>query len=172
MKKVATLLLILSFLSSVAGCDFLRRVAGRPTSADIERIGNAISEFRQDSIRKCRQRIADSLLMADSIARQGISEDFGVKFSGVFTFGEPSSERMKKYNLIVGVYRYLSSFAPKVAELSGRGFNPFEINFPGGEYALCLGSCDNAEGLRELISRGRGCGVCPKDAWIYVNERK
>lgn len=51
MKKVVRILLIISVLS-LTGCDFLRKVAGRPTSADLAE----------------KQRLIDARMLADSLA--------------------------------------------------------------------------------------------------------
>lgn len=174
MKKVATIFLMLSILSAATGCDYVRKFAGRPTSADLEQLSKEIQQYKKDSTAKAelaaQKKLEDEKRRADSLAKAEISVDFEIKFGDTFHYGEPSSTQMKKYNVVIGVYRYLATFGDLANKITGFGFEPFEISFPDGEYALCLGAADTLEELRDLILRGRSFGVCPKDAWVYENN--
>lgn len=77
MKK-STILMLMVTLAVVTGCDFFRKLAGRPTSVDIEekrvaimRAEEAAHQARQDSIRMEHQKVVDSLAMMDSIRQHG-----------------------------------------------------------------------------------------------------
>lgn len=73
MKRFLTLLFALLTLASVvSGCDFMRRLAGRPTSADIEakrqKLATRTDEHaaRMDSLSVVQQQFADSLAKAET----------------------------------------------------------------------------------------------------------
>ena len=78
MKKSSILLVIVSLLC-LTGCDFMRKLAGRPTSEDVElkrieilRAEEAALQARLDSLRNVEQRmIQDSLNALDSIRQLG-----------------------------------------------------------------------------------------------------
>lgn len=59
--------------TAVTGCDFFRRLAGRPDSEWIEAKAEAIRQeeealrIRQDSLERARKAEADSLAAADSV---------------------------------------------------------------------------------------------------------
>ena len=78
MKKTY-ILLMLALLPFVTGCDFMRKLAGRPTSEEVEnmrleilRAEEAALEARLDSLRNVEQRmLQDSLNAIDSIRQLG-----------------------------------------------------------------------------------------------------
>ena len=76
MKK--SFIILLAAMLSLTGCDFFRKLAGRPTSEDIEqkrieimRAQEAAHQARLDSIKLEHQKVVDSLVIVDSIRQQG-----------------------------------------------------------------------------------------------------
>jgi hypothetical protein len=74
MRKTGLLLLVLTLLLTT-GCDFFRKLAGRPTSVELEerkleilRIQEAEHQARLDSIKREHQMMLDSLARLDSLA--------------------------------------------------------------------------------------------------------
>lgn len=157
MKKVAIICLALSLLS-LSGCDFLRTVAGRPTSAELSEKKRVIEE---------KKAAADSIACRD--AKKELWK-LGVKFSSVFTFGNPVHPLEYGYNLIVGVYLTENKARAHYDLARKEGFSPFFIEFANGAKALCLCGSDDCRAILDAVSRA-GRMVCPSDAWIYVNER-
>ncbi|MBR4428335.1 MAG: hypothetical protein IKS78_03170, partial [Clostridia bacterium] len=76
MKKNALLIGLMSLLlPALTGCDFVRKLAGRPTSQDIA-AKKALIELEEqnhrrklDSVRLVQQQAADSLAVADSLQK-------------------------------------------------------------------------------------------------------
>lgn len=175
MKKVIRILLIFSILC-ISSCDFLRKVAGRPTEADLkakaERIERRHQEV-QDSISAVQEalrakQVQDSL---ETVAAAGSLDSLGVKLSSVFRFGEPLEGLEYKYNLIIGVFRTRSIVDSKCKAASDSGFQPFLIPFEGGVNALCLCGSDSLGVVLDAFLAGRKANVCPRDAWVYVRQK-
>lgn len=174
MKKVIRILLIFSILC-VSSCDFLRKVAGRPTESDLKAKAERIECRRQevqDSISAALEalrakEIQDSL---ETVAAAGSLDSLGVKLSSVFRFGEPLEGLEYKYNLIIGVFRTRSIVDSKCRAASDSGFQPFLIPFNGGINALCLCSSDSLGDVVDVYIAGSKARVCPSDAWVYVKE--
>lgn len=174
MKKVIRILLIFSILC-ISSCDFLRKVAGRPTEADIE--------AKAGYIEKRRQEIQDSVFASWKVQREAEVRDsiltaraahsldsMGVKLSGVFRFGEPLEKLEYRYNLIIGVFRNRSIADSKYKMASDCGFSPFLIPFNGGINALCLCGSDSLGDVVEVFVGGCAAKICPRDAWVYVKQ--
>lgn len=174
MKKVIRILLIFSILC-ISSCDFLRKVAGRPTEADLQAKAERIELRRQEvrdsisaALEALRAKQIQDSLEAVAVARS--LDSLGVKLSSVFRFGEPQEKLGYRYNLIIGVFRNRFIADSKYQIASNRGFSPFLIPFNGGINALCLCSSDSLGDVLDVYITGRKANVCPSDAWVYVKE--
>lgn len=175
MKKVIRILLLLSILC-LSGCDFLRKVAGRPTGADLEAKAEYIEQRRQKEIADSIMAEQEALLASriqDSVETAGASraiDSLGVRMSSVFRFGQPVEDLEYQYNLIIGVFRNKRIADAKCVEAADYGFSPFLIPFSGGVNALCLCASDALKDVVNSYVSGCATGICPRDAWVYVNE--
>lgn len=173
MKKVINFLLISAILS-LSGCDFLRKVASRPTSADLQAKSEQIRQRRKavsDSLQQQRQLLlAIEKKRTDSLRARRTLDSLNVKFSGIFSFGEPLSPKLGRYTVVFGVFRTKSKADSQYRILKSGGFEPVNVNFPGGVRAVALCSSDTLERVSSEILRARAARVCPKDAWIYVKH--
>ena len=173
MKKVLLILVIPVFLG-LSGCDFLRKVAGRPTSGELQEKKDKIearARFVRDSVKAVQEamRIREQERQ-DSIASAEALADMGVLLSDVFRFGTPLEKIERKYNIIIGVYRQFPTASAQVEAVKTKGFDPFYIPFAGGVNAVVLGCSDSLADVLCMVREGRQNGACPKDAWVYVRE--
>lgn len=178
MKKVTTIILILSFLT-LQGCDFLRRVAGRPTSDDLQAKAHAI-ELRDksvsDSLERERERIRQELVAAEAARLDSLEtvrqfEQMDVRLSSVFTYGAPLVPLQHKYNMICGVFRKADVARRHFNKLEQIGFEPAFIDFEGGVKALCVASSDRLSDLYAVYVHGRNIKAIPADSWVYVASK-
>lgn len=170
MKKVATYIFLGIFFLNITSCDFLRRVAGRPTS-DVIAVKASELALRQkaveDSLKLAREIEAKRLAQEQAAARIAAA---GVKSSKVFSFGDPVVALESRYNLIIGVYRTDAIARQQVAQARSAGFSTSTILFRGGVQAVALAMSDDLAVIADAVEQGRKLGICPKDAWIYVKE--
>ena len=107
MKKSCILLILISLLA-LTGCDFMRKLAGRPTSEDVEamrleilRAEEAALQARLDSLRNVEQRmVQDSLNALDSIRQLGGSILNPASLGGLF-----ATKLEARYYIILGSFR-------------------------------------------------------------------
>ena len=177
MKRSVILSLALAAVI-LSGCDFLRSLAGKPTSEELEEKRTLILRMeeearlqaRLDSMEKVRQRLADSLAALDEHLLDSLSQKKGTilnpsKLGGLYT-----TKLDAKYYIIVGAFRTRSYAERKLEKCNEAGLTGTIISFRNG--LLAIGVCpsdslnDTVKRLREL----RGNGICPKDAWILINE--
>ena len=177
MKRSVILALALAAVL-LGGCDFVRSLAGRPTSEQLEEKRVAIERIQAeeryraqlDSLEKVRQRMADSLAVLEVHLLDSLSQAKGTilnpsKMGGLYT-----TRLSAHYYIIVGAFRTRSYAERKLTKCNEAGYTATIISFRNG--LLAVGVCpsdslnETVRKLREL----RGNGICPEDGWILVNE--
>lgn len=140
--------------TAVTGCDFFRRLAGRPDSEWIEAKAEAIRQeeealrIRQDSLERARKAEADSLATADSVRLANHRYRFCV-ILGSFS----SKENAERY----------------VEEIAAKGYKCELLTFRN---STAVGVCptDDEEQAKKSLSELQRQDFCPNGAWIL--ERK
>lgn len=140
--------------TAVTGCDFFRRLAGRPDSEWIEAKAEAIRQeeealrIRQDSLERARKAEADSLAAADSVRLANHRYRFCV-ILGSFS----SKENAERY----------------VEEIAAKGYKCELLTFRN---STAVGVCptDDEVQAKKSLSELQRQDFCPNGAWIL--ERK
>lgn len=140
--------------TAVTGCDFFRRLAGRPDSEWIEAKAEAIRQeeealrIRLDSLERARKAEADSLAAADSVRLANHRYRFCV-ILGSFS----SKENAERY----------------VEEIAAKGYKCELLTFRN---STAVGVCptDDEEQAKKSLSELQRQDFCPNGAWIL--ERK
>ena len=140
--------------TAVTGCDFFRRLAGRPDSEWIEAKAEAIRQeeealrIRQDTLERARKAEADSLAAADSVRLANHRYRFCV-ILGSFS----SKENAERY----------------VEEIAAKGYKCELLTFRN---STAVGVCptDDEEQAKKSLSELQRQDFCPNGAWIL--ERK
>lgn len=155
MKNAFLTIAIMTLVAaSVTGCDFFRRLAGRPDSEWIEAKAEAIRQeeealrIRQDSLEKARKAEADSLAAADSVRLANHRYRFCV-ILGSFS----SKENAERY----------------VKEIAAKGYKCELLTFRNSTAVGVCPTDDEAQAKKSLEELQRQ-DFCPNGAWIL--ERK
>lgn len=173
MRKNYILLIILAVLS-LTGCDFMRRLAGRPTSEDVEmkrvellRAEEAALQARLDSLRNVEQRmIQDSLNALDSIRQLGGSILNPASLGGLF-----ATRLEARYYIILGSFRSRANAEGLFNVAKKAGYRPALISFgKGGLIAVGVSPVNRLSDAYVALNDVRKESFCPKDVWILVNE--
>ncbi len=167
-------LLLMAVLSvSLTGCDFVRKIAGRPTGRDIEdkrvaiiRAENEALQSRLDSI-----RLAEEKIIADSLAVLDFFEVSGVMMSGPERLGGLAGTELDyDYYIIVGAFRESANARKLFKTASVSGYSPVLISCRNGMTAVGLCPTNGIHSIKEAYDRVSGEPFCPKNAWILVKE--
>lgn len=155
MKNAFLTIAVMTLIATaVTGCDFFRRLAGRPDSEWIEAKAEAIRQdeealrIRQDSLEKARKAEADSLAAADSVRLANHRYRFCV-ILGSFS----SKENAERY----------------VEEIAAKGYKCELLTFRNSTAVGVCPTDDEAQAKKSLEELQRQ-DFCPKGAWIL--ERK
>ena len=171
MKKSMILMLMVT-LTVVTGCDFFRKLAGRPTSEDIEakrvaimRAEEAAHQARLDSINMEHQKVVDSLAMMDSIKQQRGAILKPSELGGIISTGLES-----RYYIIIGSFRSRANAEYLCNNASVAEYSPEFICFRNGLIAVGVAPSNNIKNTYEALKKVRTEKFCPSDVWILVNE--
>ena len=140
--------------TAVTGCDFFRRLAGRPDSEWIEAKAEAIRQeeealrIRQDSLERARKAEADSLAAADSVRL---------------------ANHRYRYCVILGSFSSKENAERYVEEIAAKGYKGELLTFRN---STAVGVCptDDEEQAKKSLSELQRQDFCPNGAWIL--ERK
>ncbi len=184
MKKSCILILIAAVFV-VEGCDFFRKVAGRPTSEDIkakkEEIAHvqakmaehAREQARLDSIKIAMEhaRLAEEKAAKDSVDALSTIREKGFMMYDIKSLrGLASGELEHRYYVVVGSFRDAGNADKFIATVSGEpGIDPVKVHFRTGMIAVGVCPRDKVTEVASAVDEVRAKSFCPKDAWVLVN---
>ena len=176
MKRTVIFFLLFTLLLS-SGCDFVRKLAGRPTSAELEAKRESILAAQQaehlarlDSMRRVEQQMKDSLEALDAHLLDSLSQTKGTilnpsKLGGLFT-----TKLESKYCIVVGAFRNRAYAEKKLKACNEAGYTASIISFRNGLLAVSICPSNSLNETLAALRKMRGTGICPKDGWILVNQ--
>ena len=173
MKKTYILLILVSLLT-MTGCDFMRKLAGRPTSEEVEKMRleilkaeEAALEARLDSLRNVEQRmLQDSLNTIDSIRQLGGSILNPATLGGLF-----ATKLESRYYIILGSFRSRANAEALFNVAKNAGYKPALITFgKGGLIAVGVCPVNRLSDAYSSLNEVKKESFCPKDVWILINE--
>lgn len=169
-KSLAIIFTFCSVIAVANGCDFLRRVAGGPTSAEIKVKAESMlaaeaakETARQDSIQMASRHLLDSAAAVDSLQKENVLKPR--------TLGDlAAKEGLKKYYVIVGSFSSRANAERFSKDISGKGFPSELIQFKNGYTAVGIRGTDDVIQIRGSLNEVRRQDFCPEGVWILVNE--
>lgn len=174
MKK--TFILLLAAVVMVSSCDFVRTLAGRPTSAQLEQMRQtkmaaeeAAHRARLDSLARAEKAMKEALAAREAHLLDSLTQANGTvlnpsKLGGLFT-----TRLESKYYIIVGAFRVRSYAERKLNQCNNAGYTATIISFRNGLLAVGICPSDNLDETLKTLKQLRGTDVCPKDGWILMN---
>lgn len=173
MYKTCKILILAAVVAMLAtGCDFFRKLAGRPTSEDIaakvERIraeAQAREEARLDSLRKVEKHRADSIAAMDSIRKEGQRMMPVERLGGLTVASLPA-----RYYLIVGAFADMGNAERYSDQFSEHGYPAEIIAFRNGYNAVAVGKTNDITELYASLQQLKKQDFCPSNVWILTNE--
>ena len=158
-------------LSMLQGCDFLRRLAGRPTSDEIAAKREVIireeaaHQARMDSLSRVEKAKADSLALLDSLRQSG------EMFLSVTSLRRANTLKLdKRYYIVVGAFSNADNASWLASKIQSAGYEVAKIPYGNGFTAVGVAGTDSLAHLWDNLRRIRAEAFCPKDVWILVND--
>jgi len=169
MNKLSRVFLLLLAMSLLSGCDLFRKMAGRPTSDQIEAKRIYIEQQekghrnRLDSLKLMQRQISDSLEILDSIrsirssvvqARQ-LSDDVRESLG-------------RRYYVVIGTFGNADNATKCLESAEKAGYSGVKIKYLNGFTAVGVCPSDELQSAYSSLRTIREGGLC-KDAWILEN---
>ena len=179
MKK-SYILLVAVVMMTVTGCDFFRKLAGRPTSDEIEvkrqemvadlEIKAAKEKALQDSLALVAKNEADSVEACRYIKENGVRLYTSSSLGGLVQ-DDAAEGRRGQYRVIVGSFKDKANAQKKLAQVEAAGeFGSHFIRMRNGMIAVATCPVDQIQSALAGLKKLQGIGVCPEDGWILKIE--
>lgn len=182
MKRTVLLLWILAVVSScLTGCDAFRRLAGRPTSGEIEALREAaVQEKGEAGMEASAVPVTDSLAAADTVSAadtilsQAVSDSLnqlkGTVLNRTAVGGLYTTKLDYQYYVVVGAFRWRPYAESLLLRVNERDYTGTIISFRNGFNAVGICPTDDLNEALRALSRVREEAFCPEDVWILVNR--
>lgn len=154
-KKFLIVLTVLAAMLSLTGCDFFRRLAGRPDSEWIEAKAEAIR--LEEEARRARQDSLEKAL-ADSAAALAARQKAAAE------------NHRYRYCVVLGAFSSRENAERYAEEVSRKGYRTELIAFRNGSTAVAVSASDDRQEAERTLAEIQRQDFCPKGAWIL--ERK
>ena len=176
MKK-SYILVLAVVLMTVTGCDFFRKLAGRPTSEEIEiKRQEMVADLKakaerekevQDSLVLAAKRVADSLSASSYMEENNVRVHSDSSLGGIEEESSSVMEVEAAYRVIVGSCKDKGNADKMAAKVAAAGdFNPHQVKMRSGMIAVAACPSDRIQDVLKGMDQMKKCGVCPEDAWI------
>ena len=177
MKKTY-ILLIVTVMFTVSGCDFFRKLAGRPTSDVIEvRKMEMLADIQQKEMRE--QEIRDSIAAVrkaeqDSVTARTFLAENKILVLAASRLGGIAKDDLQDgcgYRVILGSFKERSNANKLISKISGtEAAQPHFVTFRNGMIAVAVYPSDRIQDAALGLKRLKDSNVCPSDAWILKTK--
>lgn len=173
------LLAFVLLLQLAAGCDFLRTVAGRPTSAALAEKREAIAarEAAEQAALARERAVRDSIAAveryrADSAAAEVFFRE--EKVSRIHAGSLPGirpEEIPFRYCVVLAGFSQPENATHFSEQLKAAGYEPVVMKYTRGRSTLVgIGATDDLGAVRASYEKVRQEPFCPRDAWIFIKD--
>lgn len=171
-----TLILLFASVLLVSSCDFVRTLAGRPTSAQVEQIRKnriaaeeAAHQAKLDSMAKAEKEMAQALAAREAHLLDSLTQAKGTVLNPSKLGGLYTTKLESKYYIVVGAFRVRSYAERKLNQCNKAGYTATIISFRNGLLAVAICPSNNLDETLKTLKQLRGTEVCPQDGWILMN---
>lgn len=162
------IMLVLSL--TLTSCDFMRRMAGRPTSDEIEVLKGEIDRVEQLRREEARVRASlDSLEAAIQALQDSLANARSAKVEDVSRYLTPHLEN--RFYVIIGAFQSYENAKVLMRKADRFGYSPVLIGCRNGLIGVGVCPVDEYEDALQALQILRREKFCPADPWIYTNNR-
>lgn len=174
-KLLPHIVLLLLAVFSVSGCDFFRKLAGRPTSSEIEAMRQAIA-LKQEA------RDTVSVDPETATAQETPETPEAAETPEPTVQPAPAKETVpssstgtdgkKRYYIIVASFSKVENAERCAERMAGRGYPGELLKFKGGYTAVGVLGTDDMQEAQASLKELKRQDFCPQGVWILDRNRK
>lgn len=175
MQRILQAILLLALAALMAtGCDFFRKVAGRPTSQEIEAKAEAMAARKAEAEKVRQEAIRDSIAAvrkheADSVAALDTMKMNGYKMMATSNFGGLAVADLPcKYYIIVGSFSNMDNAMRCSQTYSKNGYDAEIIALKNGYNVVGVCKTNDAVQLYQSLKELKRQAFCPPQVWILT----
>ncbi|MCQ2118640.1 MAG: SPOR domain-containing protein [Bacteroidales bacterium] len=172
-RFLKVLLILVPAVFMMTGCDFFRKMAGRPTSRDIAAMAESIRleeqafRAREDSIATVRSVAVDSAAIAaalDTLSHMSVIPS--TRFKNMDLTGIPH------YSIVLGAFSVEDNARKLASQISEKGFEARTLTFGNGFTGVGVCCTDDPVALIESFRKVSRQDFCPTSVWILETIHK
>jgi len=153
------------------GCDVFRKIAGRPTAAELVSKQESIRLAKEakhaammDSLAKVEKYMADSLAALDSLNTVSGTPVLNSEAIG----GLPEESLEYRYYIVVGSFINRDNAGKLAENVRSHGYEPQLISFRNGYTAVAVCPSDSIVDTYASFKEIRNKEFCPDGVWILA----
>ena len=179
---------------TLTGCDFMRKMTGRPTSEEVEQMKAEIERVELLKQEEARLRaVIDSLTAVQQVALDSaacaadsaavdtvqieVVEQVAVQkaepkvvYADNYAYLTPHLEN--RFYIIIGAFQTYANAKALMDKAAMFGYSPVLIGCKDGLIGVGVCPVDEYEDALRALQILRREEFCPKDSWIYTNRRR
>ena len=173
--RILTLSAGLALVASLSSCDQIRRLAGRPTSVEIQEIRERIA---RDKARE--KAIADSIKLAEVAAQKAKADSVAACDSFAQMPGYVRTpERVRgiksgvvdhRFYVAVGAFKSPENAQRLASKFDAEIYNPTVVFTGSGLNVVLVCPTDKVQDAFKAFMMVKQNPLCPKEAWVLVND--
>lgn len=162
MKKVLTAISLLTLLFAVSGCDFVRKMAGRPTSEEIAEKAARI---------KALEQARNSEPAADTLWLDTMKSELDVPVIGTRHMQKVLVTPLDhKYYVMLGTFAQKSNATGLRKWVASSGYDARIIEYENGLSSVVVDCGDDYDVFKANLQKIRRQSFCPKDICVLYAE--
>lgn len=172
MKRIFLFILVCLTGMTLSSCDFLRSVAGRPTSAELNaaKVQNEKPEVRVDTVKVVEKVVVvDTVMVAEPEYKlEKHSGRLSVPFAYTHTTSKLVAEPEYNYYVLVGTYRQKGTMNKMISQAKEAGYRSYQLKYENG--LVSVGLCPSnklGEAVDSYLKLKREA-FCPADACVLI----
>lgn len=159
-------------LSVFSGCDFIRTIAGRPTSAELKAKQTLISQYEAEQ--KAAREIAEAKARAEADSSAAVKaiqeENIAMRpYSGRIVSLDPEQTGFR-YFLVLGAFSVGANAEGLAERLREAGCKPVLLRAADGKVLVAGAASDNVADIYSEYSRLKAEDFFPDGVWIMIAE--
>lgn len=162
---------------TMTSCDFMRKMAGRPTADEMETLKEEMGRIEQLRLEEARIRTSlDSLelvrqVMTDSIANLQATAGQVAAAPVVRDLSHYATPHLEnRYYIIIGAFQTYENAKALMRTADQYGYSPVLVACRNGLLGVGVCPVDKYEDALKAIKILRREKFCPADIWIYTNR--
>ena len=158
MRRVLQLVVVsLSVVILATGCDFFRKLAGRPTSSEIEATREVIK--LKTAPPPAPVAVKDTVAESPEVSKEPVAD-------------VPKVDGKKRYYIVMASFSSAANASKYAERLTAKGYKPELFGFKGGFTGVGICGTDDEAEAKSSLKEVKRQDFCPDGVWILDRNKR